>query len=54
MTAKIIRQTFDNLNSRPETTKIPPRIYAIVAKRKYAPIAKNGKALLGGRCPVGR
>ena len=35
--------TIDSLNNLFATTKIPPRIYTTVAKRKYPPIEKEKK-----------
>ena len=42
--AMVMSPMFASLNSLPTATKIPPRTYTIMAKRKYTPIAKNGKA----------
>lgn len=42
--ARIIRPKFANLNNLFNATKMPPRMYRIVAMRKYAPIAMKGNA----------
>jgi len=41
--ARIISPKFANLNNLPAATKMPPRTYTTVAKRKYAPIGKLEK-----------
>jgi hypothetical protein len=41
--AIITSPTIDSLNNLFATTKIPPRIYTTVAKRKYPPIEKEKK-----------
>ena len=50
--ARIIKEAFDNLNNLFATTKMPPRTYTTVAKRKYAPMGKENEiARMIGTCP---